>query len=238
MKNALLFITGSIVGTAVAVGAIYVIYTNINAKAGETIPVVPKQNLEVAVQANADQNTVRPEQLPQTIVLPELQNAVTSNYKVQLQSVVNSLNTVVNSNNDIILPIMQTLPQKLQSGNWGDVFEEVKRVKVAIKDSTILIKNALTSLSKLDEENKSTTKNKKIYANTDQFIGSSIDFANSFNEYLVSVNALLSGTVPTKEQLSDLNSKIADLHTKIEPFKQNGTNLFLTISELNPENKK
>ncbi|MCF7864986.1 MAG: hypothetical protein K9M11_00575 [Candidatus Pacebacteria bacterium] len=238
MKNILLFIIGSLVGTSIAVFAVYTIYTKTSVETDNEVAVVPKQNLEVGIQTNVNKENTKPENLPQAIVLPELQNAVTSDYKLHLENVVSSLNTLINNNNDVILPIMLALPQKLQSGNWGNVFEEVKQVKLAIKDDTVLIKNAVTSLTKLDQENRSTTKDSKILSSTDSFINSSKAFANSFNEYLISVNTLLSGSVPTKEQLNDLNLNIADLNLKTEPFRKDGTNLFLIISQLNSENKK
>lgn len=238
MKNILLFITGSVVGVIISASAIYAIYTKINAKPSDEAAVVPKQNLEVPVRSNANEAPKQTEKLPQATTLPPLQGAVSASYKLYLEKSVNSLNTVINSNNEVITPTMQGLAQKLQTGNWGDVFEDVKKVKLATQADTLLIKGALASLSNLEKENLSATRDAKALAGTEDFIQASRNFANSFSSYLASVDALLGGTVPTKQQLTDLNTKIADLSSKVEPFKKNGTSLFLIINQLNSKDKK
>lgn len=228
IKNILLFIVGSVVGIGVTTGSIYAIYTKTNYKKSSEVSVIPEQNLEIKSEYIAKANTF--EKLPEGVVLPELKEYVSISYKTHLQSVISSLNTIINNNNTTILPIMQDLPQRLQTGEWGDIFEKVKQAKVAISESNYLIKVNLDSLLRLEQENSSTTKDAGIKNSTDAFINSSVGFAHSFSNYLASIDALLSGAVPTKEQLAALDTKISDLKSKTDTFKKDGDGLFLIIN--------
>jgi hypothetical protein len=236
IKNSTLFIIGLVIGSALASVGMYFIYqTAISETRITTPPVIPRQALDIR-QEYLQTPEVKVQRVQPREQIGALQtNAITQDYKKNLEGVVTNINILISNNNTVILPTMQNLSVRLKTGEWNSVFVEVKKAKESIsetrKASEVLNQKLTQTGSSIQKLKDTGLKNASV-----EFVNNAQYFNDSFISYISVIDSMLGGTPPTSSQLSELDTKIKDLNVKTESMKRSGTSLFLLINQL--ENSK
>lgn len=235
MKNIILLFVGFIIGSAIVAAGLVIISKATSARMSESLPIVPKQSIPIDTQ-HIKQQTYSPKKIiPKENIVSLTTNVLDISYKASLDKTISLLNTLIISNNTVILPAMQSLPIRLSNGDWKSVFDEITSVKVKISEDSEAVLQLNSELEKLKSSNQQTT-DPALKEQTATYITASQKFTKTYSSYLTVLNGLLDGTVPDQTKLQKLNSSIAVLREDTENLQKQGGYLFAAIKKL--ENKQ
>lgn len=235
MKNIILLFLGFIIGSALVAGGLIMINRAFSTKMNEPLPIIPKQSIPIESQ-HIKVQTYTPEKIiPRENITSLSTTALDNTYKAHLDKTIVQLNTLIIDNNTVILPAMQSLPIRLSSGDWKNVFDEITNVKLKIGEAVKTVQQLNFELDQLESSN-AQTKDSTIKEQTTTYIVASRKFTKTYSSYLAILNTLLDGSVPDQGKLQKLNSEIVILREDTENLQKQGNYLFASIKKL--ENKQ
>lgn len=225
-RNAVLIFVGFVSGMLIT-GFVFFVFFHALA------PTLPSAEV---VTSSANLIRTAPQKAPSTpdnvqtnILLP--MTLVSNEYYETINRIVNTLNQIATNNNETILPPMNEIKQKSQSGDWEGVFDLATLAKIAIqknKEFATATRNDLYALRSINEK---TTSDSSFREQTVAFIDAGDKYADAFMLYLETLEKFLTGKSPTSELIDDLNGKISFLSVANKNFQQEMDNLLSVAKE-------
>ena len=167
------------------------------------------------------------------VVSKSISNA---SYQQNLSAAVTYSNNLAVTNASLVAEL-QDINNKSVAKDYAGLFDVVYQAKTLVANEQVESTQLAAALSGLDAANQSTT-DANISALTSDFITTGDSMNAALTTYMAAVNVLLSGSVPTVDQLSAFSAAAASLSSASENFNTSATNLFSAIAIKNAASAK
>lgn len=225
-KNALLIISGILVGAILMGAAVSVYFKN-----SPSAPSMEELSKTINTIQNKTLDPATTEAIETTTKILPPSGLVTEEYSILINRIVNTLNQAAKNNNDEIVPLMKKLEEKGKSGDWNGIFDLASDIKQKIGENKKLVASAQADIASLRAVNDQATTDDSLRTQTGTALTAADSFANAFNRYFDRLGEFLTGTIPTQDLINNLNADIVILTNAGKDFQEKLNTLVDTMQK-------
>ncbi len=137
-------------------------------------------------------------------------------YYTALNNSISDIKAITATNNKLT-PILTELSNQNQQKNYTNFFNLVINVKTLTKEGTVINNKLNKDIQSLSEAS-STVRDQQVKTETVIFIKTGENYNKTLNTYLLSVNNLLNGHIPTQEEIAALKDNVNNLTIAASTF--------------------
>lgn len=162
------------------------------------------------------------------ILIPK--ELVTKEYYQLLNSIVDGINTIAVENNEILLPLMNSVKEKSVRRDFSNILNEIFDIRDEIKKINTILFLVQKDINSLDVVNNKDNINETVREYTTTIIGSADTLTDAYANYIQTLSIIFSGPVPTQELLDKLTGDMLLLTKANTKFKSDINSLLKAIS--------